>query len=325
MSTICDAENAVKFDCKYCDFHCCKKSDWDRHIITRKHQNQQKSTNVQNFSNNEKNFECEYCNKKYKDRSGLWKHKKTCFKVSNKLESSKKLDLIVKEEDEEVKQQSLIDGNLLAEVLKQNQDFQKEMFTQIMDFMKTTNLNTTNNINNGNINTNNNQFNLQFFLNETCKNAMTIDEFLDYLQPTLQELEDTARLGYVEGITRIIMRGLKDLEEELRPFHCSDLKRESLFVKNPDGEWEKETDEKSLMLRFVKAVARKNFNNVNEWKKLHPNCCYYDSKSNDMFNQILVNSMSGSTEEEQKSNYNKIIKNITKEIVIDKKAHKKSK
>ncbi len=156
------------------------------------------------------------------------------------------------------------------------------------------------------------------YLNETCKNAMTIDEFLDYLQPTLEELEATAQLGYVEGITRIIMRGLKDLEEELRPFHCTDLKRESLFVKNPDGEWEKETDEKPLMLRFVKAVARKNFNNVNEWRKLHPNCRFHDSKSNDMFNQIMLNSTSGRTEEEQMASYKKIIKNIVKESVIDK-------
>jgi hypothetical protein len=143
-----------------------------------------------------------------------------------------------------------------------------QMMTQMMEIAKT---NNSNNINNGTINNNNNynQFNLQLYLNETCKNAMTIDEFLDYLQPTLEELEATAHLGYVEGITRIIMRGLKDLEEELRPFHCSDLKRESLFVKNPDGEWEKETDEKPLMLKFVKAVARKNFNNVNKYIQLN--------------------------------------------------------
>jgi len=313
-------KNIPKFNCEKCAFTCSKKGDWDRHLLTRKHtivtlcDNNEHNKNV----NTNKDYICKNCSKTYKSRNGLWAHKKTCL-----LESNKKLDLIVKEEyDEDIKQQNVVDCNLLAEVLKQNQDFQKEMFSQIMDFMKTTNLNTTNNINNGNINTNNNQFNLQFFLNETCKNAMTIDQFLEYLQPTLQELEDTARLGYVEGITRIIMRGLKDLEEELRPFHCSDLKRESLFVKNPDGEWEKETDEKTLMLKFVKAVAKKNFNNVNEWRKLHPNCGYYDSKSNDMFNQIMLNSTSGRTEEEQKSNYNKIIKNITKEIVIDKKAHR---
>jgi hypothetical protein len=312
MSTIFYAENAINFSCEQCDFQCCKKSDWTRHLSTRKHKNQQISTNVHTFSTDEKKFECEYCNKKYKERSGLWKHKKTC--------ELKKED---EQEDQIInKQQNLIDGNLLAEVLKQNQDFQKEMFNQMMEFMKTTSLNTTNNINNGNINTNNNQFNLQLFLNETCKNAMTIDEFIDYIQPTIQELEDTARLGYVEGITRIIMRGLKDLEEELRPFHCSDLKRETLFVKNPDGEWKKETEEKSLMLKFVKAVGRKNFNNVNKWRQEHPNCKSYDSKSNDMFNQILFNSSSGRTEEEQKASYEKIIKNITKEIVIDKKTHR---
>jgi hypothetical protein len=332
MSTICAAENIVKFVCEICDFQCCKKSDWDRHIITRKHQNQQKSTNVQSFSNNDKKFECEYCNKKYKERSGLWKHKKSCLLDYNKIETNKKIDLIIKEkEEQQIEQKQLtneeltpVNTELIIDFLKQNQDFQKEIFSQMMEFMKTTtnSITNNNNINNGNINNNNNHFNLQFFLNETCKNAMTIDEFIDYIQPTLQELEDTARLGYVEGITRIIMRGLKDLKEELRPFHCSDLKRESLFVKNPDGEWEKETDEKPLMLKFVKAIARKNFNNVNAWRQQNPNCRYHDSKSNDMFNQILFNSSSGRTEEEQKASYEKIIKNITKEIVIDKKAHR---
>jgi hypothetical protein len=319
LMTLMTEKLAKEFNCEICNYKCYKNSDFQKHLSTKKHN--QKFNDLLNYDsdneiNNKKVYTCQ-CGKIYKYRQGLSFHRKTC---ELKKEESQEEE----EEEQQLtnKSQNLIDSNLLAEVLKQNQDFQKEMFNQMMEFMKTTNLNTTNNINNGNINTNNNQFNLQFFLNETCKNAMTIDQFLEYLQPTLQELEDTARLGYVEGITRIIMRGLKDLEEELRPFHCSDLKRESLFVKNPDGEWEKETDEKTLMLKFVKAVAKKNFNNVNEWRKLHPNCGYYDSKSNDMFNQIMLNSTSGRTEEEQKSNYNKIIKNITKEIVIDKKAHR---
>jgi hypothetical protein len=313
-----------QYTCELCNYITNDKRDYGKHLNTTKHKN----IISENNDNQIKSYTC-FCGKVYKHAPSLCKHKKTCL-----LELNKNQELIIKEkieesqeEDEEEQQlsnksQNLIDGNLLAEVLKQNQDFQKEMFNQMMEFMKTTSLNTTNNINNGNINTNNNQFNLQVFLNETCKNAMTIDEFIDYIQPTIQELEDTARLGYVEGITRIIMRGLKDLEEELRPFHCSDLKRETLFVKNPDGEWKKETEEKSLMLKFVKAVGRKNFNNVNKWRQEHPNCKSYDSKSNDMFNQILFNSSSGRTEEEQKASYEKIIKNITKEIVIDKKTHR---
>jgi hypothetical protein len=305
-----------KYCCENCHYYTNRKSNIDAHNLSAKHQKEMfGNKNQQNLSND---YCCKICSKIYKTASGLWKHNQYC-KVIEKEEI----------EEDEI---TVSDAKLVFELLKQNNEFKELMLNQtnqIMDLVQkcvtTTNINNSN-INNGNINNNNyNQFNIQMYLNETCKNAMTIDEFLDYLQPTLQELEDTARLGYVEGITRIIMRGLKDLEEELRPFHCSDLKRESLFVKNPDGEWEKETEEKPLMLKFVKAVARKNFNNVNEWRKLHPNCRYHDSKSNDMFNQIMLNSTSGRTEEEQKASYEKIIKNITKEVVIDKSKKNKNK
>jgi len=305
-----------KYCCENCHYYTNRKSNIDAHNLSAKHQKEMSGNkNQQNLSND---YCCKICSKIYKTASGLWKHNQYC-KVIEKEEI----------EEDEI---TVSDAKLVFELLKQNNEFKELMLNQtnqIMDLVQkcvtTTNINNSN-INNGNINNNNyNQFNIQMYLNETCKNAMTIDEFLDYLQPTLQELEDTARLGYVEGITRIIMRGLKDLEEELRPFHCSDLKRESLFVKNPDGEWEKETEEKPLMLKFVKAVARKNFNNVNEWRKLHPNCRYHDSKSNDMFNQIMLNSTSGRTEEEQKASYEKIIKNITKEVVIDKSKKNKNK
>jgi hypothetical protein len=312
METISEQEFTPKFVCNICDFKSSNKKDYNKHILTKKHS--KLINNIDDKTIISKPFCCNICNKLYNSRTGLWKHKKIC--------KEQQIILNTQEEETDI---TATDAKLVFELLKQNNEFKElimnqtnQMMTQIMELAK--NNSTTNNIVNGNVNNNtqNTQFNIQMYLNETCKNAMTIDEFLDYLQPTLEELEDTARLGYVEGITRIIMRGLKDLEEELRPFHCSDLKRESLFVKNPDGEWEKETDEKPLMLKFVKAVARKNFNNVNEWRKLHPNCRYHDSKSNDMFNQIMLNSTSGRTEEEQMASYKKIIKNIVKESVIDK-------
>ncbi len=320
-STDLSKKVAFKFYCEKCNYNTCKKYDYYKHLNTTKHKNQQESTNL---SLNTEQFKCLICNKCYKERTGLWRHKKYC---QEKIEIDNSVQIIQKEDEITV-----TDAKLVFELLKQNNEFKElmlsqtnQMMSQIMELAKSNN-NITNNINNGQIqNTQNTQFNIQMYLNETCKNAMTIDEFLDYLQPTLEELEAVAHLGYVEGITRIIMRGLKDLEEEQRPFHCTDLKREALFVKNPDGEWEKETDEKPLMLKFVKAVARKNFNNVSEWRKLHPNCRYHDSKSNDMLNQIMLNSMSGSTEEEQKSNYDKIMKNIAKEIVIDKSKKNKKK
>ena len=278
-------------------------------------------------------FSCKLCGKIYKNRSGLWKHKKVCLNKKINVEEEQEIEYLLENSIKAMLQpleEKLLaietnnsnnnntnnDISLIPEIIKQNQEFQKEIFQQMMEFMKSSNNTITTNSHN----TNNNytQFNLQLYLNETCKNAMTIDEFLDYLQPTIEELEETARLGYVEGITRIIMRGLKDLEAELRPFHCSDLKRETLFIKNTEGEWEKDSDDKTIMIKFVKEVGRKNFNNVNNWKKLHPNCRSHDSKSNDMFNQILLNSTSGSTEEQQKNSYEKVIKNITKEVVINK-------
>jgi hypothetical protein len=322
------AENAFKYVCELCDFKCSKLSNYNSHLLTRKH----KKVTAGDINNanliETKIYICKNCNKEYKSRNGLWLHNQKCNKDEDQLTiEDKELD------DDKI---TISDAKMMFEILKQNNEFKELILNQsnqlleqnksMIELIKNNNIGATNNINNGNINNNNyNQFNIQMYLNETCKNAMTIDEFLDYLQPTIEELEATAHLGYVEGITRIIMRGLKDLEEELRPFHCSDLKRDSLFVKNPDGKWEKETDEKPLMLKFVKAVARKNFNNVNEWRKLHPNCRYHDSKSNDMFNQIMLNSSSGRTEEEQKASYEKIIKNITKEVVIDKSKKNKAK
>ena len=325
MTTNSTQKNANEYNCKKCDFICFKQSEWLRHISTRKHLSTEKTPNI-------KIFKCLNCNKEYKDRSGLWRHKQICkneqncnFKseikepeITNDSIKTSDIALIIKEELATIVNQQM-EGNIQTQ--KQNQDFQKQslefqqqMFQQMMEFMKQQ-CTTTNNINN----TNNNytQFNLQVYLNETCKNAMNVDQFIEYLQPTLQELEDTARLGYVEGITRIILRGLKDLEENERPFHCSDLKRETMFVKNNNDIWEKEPEEKPQLMKVVKAISRKNFCNVNAWQKEHPTWRNHDSKQNDQYNKILINSTSGSTEEEQKNSYDKIIKNIVKETVID--------
>ncbi len=317
---ILDSQNSQiaqqTFFCEKCNYLTLRKSDYKKHLASTKHINIDNGIEPKIYD-----YNCK-CGKHYTTRQNLWRHKQKC-KIEKQLINTETQLINIEEQPSDI---TVSDAKLVFELLKQNNEFKEmmlsqtnQMMTQMMEIVKNTNT-TNNNIVNGNINNNtqNTQFNIQMYLNETCKNAMTIDEFLDYLQPTLEELEATAHLGYVEGITRIIMRGLKDLEEELRPFHCTDLKREALFVKNPDGEWEKETDEKPLMLRFVKAVARKNFNNVNEWRKLHPNCRYHDSKSNDMFNQIMLNSTSGRTEEEQMASYKKIIKNIVKESVIDK-------
>ena len=349
MSTKFDPENTNEYICLNCDFICSKKSAWARHIITRKHNRQQQSTKKTPMLTI---FKCVNCNKEYKERTGLWKHSKKCNinNINNILDNNndnlndtnntkeEQLQLVIKDLIQPLQNKiSLFESDVITELIKQNHDtqkqsqdfqkqnieFQQQMFTQIMEMMKTSL--TTNNIVNGNVSNNYNQFNLQVYLNETCKNSMTINQFLDYLEPTIEELEATAHLGYVEGISRIIMRGFKNLEEHELPFHCSDLKREHIYVKNPDDEWVEETDEKPLLLRFIKEVARKNFNNVAEWQKKNPQWANYHSKQNDMFMKILNNSMSGGTEEEQQANYEKIMKNIMKNTVIDKSKKNKCK
>ncbi len=319
-------KNAYKYICEKCDFKCCKNSDWERHLVTRRHKMEIMETKMEIKPNAD--FKCVNCLKIYKTNSGLWKHNKNCKiqKVETnqtKKEYNEELQSLIKNEIAS----ALINNQLLTNESSNKQlELQKDMFTQIIELMKTSL--TTNNINNGQITNNNNnynQFNLQVYLNETCKNAMTINQFLDYLEPTVEELEATAHLGYVEGISRIIMRGFKNLEEEELPFHCTDLKREHIYVKNPDEEWVEEKDEKPLLLRFIKEVARKNFNNVAEWQKKNPNWASYHSKQNDMFMKILNNSMSGGTEEEQQANYEKIMKNIMKNTVIDRSKKNKSK
>jgi hypothetical protein len=146
---------------------------------------------------------------------------------------------------------------------------------------------------------------------------MSITEFIESLNPTIKDLEETGRLGYSEGISRIIINGLKELDVAKRPIHCSDLKRETMFIKNTET-WEKETDEKPILLKAIKDIGKKNINNIKEWQKDHIHFNKYDSKQNDAYLQIVTNSMSGGTIEEQNNNYDKIIKNIAKETIIKK-------
>jgi len=341
MANIKTPKNPKEFVCESCDFKSSNKKDFNRHLVTEKHTkltDTNKKTQLEKEKKYLKNksYYCE-CGNIYKHSSSLSKHKKFCCNnVELTIKEKEDNELVIKEEESKsndialiirdelttiVKQQ--IEGNIKTQ--KQNQDFQKQslefqqqMFNQIIELMKSS-LTTNNNIVNGNVNNNNyTQFNLQLYLNETCKNAMTINQFLDYLEPTVEELEATAHLGYVEGISRIIMRGFKNLEEYELPFHCTDLKREHIYIKNPDDEWIEETDEKPLLLRFIKEVAKKSFKNLSAWQKKNPNWANYNSKQNDLFNKIVGNSVSGATEEEQQANYEKIMKNIMKNITIDK-------
>ena len=291
--------------CKFCDYICYKKQHYNQHLLTNKHKNNE-INNVENKI--VKNiFDCD-CGKKYKDRTGLWKHKRTCNLV-------KKSDLpIVNNNNNDI----TFLTNLVLEVVKNNSELQKqnqELQIQMLEVIKNGTNNTTTNSNN---NITNKTFNLQFFLNEECKDALNISEFVSSIKMDLDDLEKTGLLGYVEGISNIINKNLNDLDETRRPIHCSDVKREVLYIKN-DDQWIKENGtNKPVLTKAIKQVAHENIRQISEWRKKHPDCTDPDSKKNDLYLNIVSNAMSGSTSEEQVKNYEKIISNVAKEVIIDK-------
>jgi len=297
-------KNAENFYCEKCDFKCCKPSDWTRHILTRKHKDTYKIlTNNNEFYAENANVINTYicdCGKEYKHRQSLWNHKKKC---ENNIESLNKTDY------------TNLTSNIVLQILKQNEDLQKllvEQTTKLMELAK----DGKNIINSNNINNTTNNFNLNVFLNEKCKDAINITDFVNSLVVNINDLEETTRLGYAEGISKIFVNGLKQLDIYKRPIHCSDLKREVLYIKDQDN-WEKDED-KTHLLQAIKVVGHKNIKQISEWQKMNPQFNNPESKQNDKYLTMLCNVMSGGSKEETSKNYNKIVKNIIKETVIEK-------
>jgi hypothetical protein len=226
------------------------------------------------------------------------------------------VDIFDKSDNENNSNISNISSDLIIKLLSQNNDLHQmliEQNKQIFELTKEVKVvnNTTNNT------TNNNNFNLQVFLNDTCKDAVNLVDFVESLQVQLKDLEETARLGYSEGVSRIFINGLNELDVNKRPIHCSDAKRETLYIKDQD-EWTKDDTNKTKLSKAIKTVGRKNIQQIFEWQKKNPEYKDPESKQNDKYLNLVYNTMSGSTTEEQEKNMTKIIKNITKEVIIDK-------
>jgi hypothetical protein len=259
----------------------------------------------------DKKFEC-VCGKKYKDNSGLWRHKKKCVEQpAEKIEtnSEKLLDTSL-DPVEQVTMIQLDKEMMIIQLLKQNQELQKSL---IELSQKAVNITHTTNTNNSH----NKTFNLQFFLNEECKDALNLSEFVSSIKVELDDLENTGRLGYVEGVSRIMNKNLKELDINKRPIHCSDIKREVLYIKN-DDQWTKEDEAKPILKKAIKQVANENIKKISEWRQKYPDCTNSESRKNDLYLKIVGNSMSGLTTEEQIKNVDKIISKVAKESVIDK-------
>ena len=298
------SKNIVNYECKNCDFKCCKSGDWNRHIMRAKHI---KLTNSDaQVTQKTPQYICEICEKKYNSRNGLWVHKKKC--IDETSVANLKNDL-ANEEKCSANELGLTDKELINILVQQNQ--------KLMNLVENgTNINTTNNTTNSH-NTTNNAFNLNFFLNETCKDAMNIDEFVSSIKVNLSDLENTGRQGYIEGISNIILKNLNNLEQNFRPLHCSDSKREVFYIKD-NNEWQKENQEKPILTKAIKVIANENIKQIKHWRDKYPDCTDADSKKNNLYLKIVSNSMNGSTQEESIKNIDKIISNVAKEVIIDK-------
>jgi hypothetical protein len=285
--------NITIFECLNCKYKTNNKKDFNKHNSTLKHfKNLNINTNI-----NPQCINCD-CGKKYKHLSSLIKHKKQCIILSENPQTINNIDNLT---------------NIVVNVVKQNQEFKEliiEQNNKMLELMKEKQL-IPSIINN---NTNNNHFNLNFFLNEKCKDALNIKDFVSSIQLQLTDLENTGKLGYVDGISKIFINGLKELDVYKRPVHCSDLKRETLYVKD-ENQWTKESNK---LKSAINQISHKNIKQIPEWIKENPACQDVTSKKNDEYLHLINNCMVGSNDEEINDNYKKIIHNISKEVVIEK-------
>ena len=284
------------FYCEKCDYNTSKKSDYNKHLLTAKHKNVDVLlTNVAANSQNvaEQDYSCD-CGKKYSHRQSLYVHKKKCNNINNNNDNNTNNN-----------------DKLVEYLMKEN----TELKHMIIDVCK--NINSSQNNNSFNhTNSHNKTFNLQFFLNETCKDAMNIMDFVESVKLKLSDLEKVGEIGYVDGISNIIVENLNALDETKRPVHCTDTKREVLYIKD-DNKWEKEDEDKNKMRKVIKKIAYKNQRLLPEFKKEHPDCGKYHSKYSDQYNKLVVESMGGSGNNDLEKE-DKIIKKIAKEVTINK-------
>jgi hypothetical protein len=282
------------FCCEICDFICSKKSNFTKHLSTHKHKMKQNETkfDAENAESSIKLIQCPNCCEEFNSRTTLWRHKKKC--------SEKKV---------------LEQTEIVQYLMKENSEFKQLMIEQNKQMIEIAK--NSGHHNTSYVNSHNKTFNLQVFLNETCKNAINISEFIEQLHVSISDLEETGKLGFTEGISKIFINGLKEINIPDRPLHCSDLKREIIYIKN-NNEWTKDTDENLLLVNAIKQISNKNMKKITDWQKINPEYKDSSSKINDKYLKIVSESMSGLTKDECDKNYKKIVKNIAKETVIDK-------
>ena len=294
------------YNCEKCDFITHKKTDYDRHLTTRKHINSN-TINVENDDMRQKTYCCETCDKTFMDRSGLWRHQKKCCETTQP-ETPPQVDMSV-----------------VIELLKQNQEFKdlvmeqtKQLFSQqqlLLEAVKDGKLGNNNCHNN---NTTNNKFNLNVFLNETCKDAISMDDFINSIEVTRDEFIHTGQVGFIEGISTVMAHRFRDMDMHIRPLHCTDLKRETIYIKNAD-KWEKDDADKTNMRKAVRGVAKKNTQEL--WRWYNDNKPAVEQIGTDVCEDYFryhKAALGGYGKEEDLKFEDKIMRNVLKEVHIDK-------
>ena len=306
---------SYKFFCDTCDYKCCKQSEYNKHLSTAKHKN---LTNPNKKS--PKNLQC-ICGKIYKHRSTLSAHKRVCIEYlelcalddpvhqninkNDKIEGKNDIvDLII--QNQEFKELMVEQSKHIQEIQQKNQDLQEKLLEAVKEG-KTIN-NTINN---------NQKFNLNFFLNEQCKDAINMSEFIENMTLDLEDLTETGRLGYVGGISRILVNKLQELDIYKRPLHCTDMKRETLYIRE-NNEWSKENNSKEKMNELVNRVANKNCKNIHQWTDEHPEYQVFDSPENLEFMKLTQAVLGGFGDQESKQFRDKIVRNVIKEVMVSK-------
>ena len=285
-------ESSDLFVCECCDYTTSRKSQYDRHLSTDKHKKRENETNETDLKQeSSKKFVC-FCNKSFNSRTSLWRHKNKCIEEKNDEDPS--------------------DKELIMMLIKQN----TQLIQQNAELVKNGTHNTTISNNSHNTNSHNKTFNLQFFLNETCKDAMNIMDFVDSIKLQLCDLENVGKLGFVDGISNIIVKNLNSLDETKRPVHCTDTKREVMYVKDED-KWEKEDESKPKIRKLIKHVTHKNTKLLKDFKAKYPGCEKSESKYSNSYDKLVVEAFGGKGDNDEEKE-NKIIKKISNVTTIDK-------
>jgi len=305
---------AKEYVCEKCDYRCSNLFNFNKHCAARKHLELTKLTEPTKELNT--HHICSHCDKKYTSRVGLWKHLKICKAPEKENISMVLLDDDVANLPIQNYIMKLVEQNMaLAE---QNQDFKQTLLDQSNKMLELAQNQNNTTINNNNKTINNTQFNLNVFLQETCKDALNMSDFINSLEINTKSLERTGTHGYVHGISKIFMDGLRKLKVQDRPIHCTDLKREVLYIKDNDT-WTKDTEDNKQFKKALATVVHRNMIQIVKWEEENPDTSNPESKTYEFYFEVVRQSLGGGDHDVTARNNDKILKAIAKEVHIDKK------